>query len=105
MNLVEQLKQTPKWKLFEEWYKESIYAYGGIHFEGWYCGGEPQSGFVDLSFHLQKGVFEKFIESEGDVFEQTCDRLFNNLYSIWQLESGYKKSKSFDSLLIWYFNN
>lgn len=101
MNLVEQLKQTPKWKLFEDWYKKSIYAYGDIPFENWYCGGKPKSGFVDLSFDLQKGVFEKFIESCGQDYWQGLTGTHYLTYP----KVACEEFNSFEKLLIWYFNN
>lgn len=62
--------------------------------------------FKVLQFPFQKGVFEKFIESQEGVFEQTSNADFSNrTHSIWTVETGYKKSKSFEELLIWYFNN
>lgn len=98
MNSIQQLQQTLKWKEFEEWYKKNY------HWEGYQS--ESFNRFIDSKIEFTKGVFEKFIESQEGVFEQTSNADFSNrTYSIWTLETGYKKSKSFEELLIWYFNN
>ena len=108
MSLIQQLQKTPKWKEFEEWYNKQDYS---IPMEG-YLERDYIVGFDDLDFEFTKGVFEKFIESQEAVFEQTCSADYSNkpysiwtAYSIWTVETGYKKSKSFEELLIWYFNN
>ena len=105
MNFIEQLQQSPKWTEFEEWYYDKFYTYGSIPFEGWYCNGDPQCGFVDLNIDLQKGVFEKFIESRG------CNAI--TWVGEYQIEyclhaKDYVAGKdfsTFEELLIWYFNN
>lgn len=104
MNLIKQLQATSKWKEFEEWYNEKFYTYGNIPFEGWYCGGDPQCGFVDLNINLQKGVFEKFISK--DATDITVDGyLGKETYSLILNKSEWKWFNSFEELLIWYFNN
>lgn len=62
MNLIQQLQQTPKWKEFEEWYKKQDYTilFGNINLHIGY-----RIGLIELPFEFQKGVFEKFIESQG----------------------------------------
>ena len=107
MNLIQQLQTSPKRKEFEEWYSKQSYSmncYGESFGDEVYSHYEQ--GFVDLEISFQKGVFEKFIERQEAVFEQTCSADYSNkTYSIWTVETGYKKSKSFEELLIWYFNN
>lgn len=98
MNLVLQLQQTPKWKEFEDWYEQqqhNIPLISGDYFGRWYIGLD------ELGIEFQKGVFEKFIESQGQ--------------SYWHGDSGthyltYPKTaceefNSFEELLIWHFNN
>lgn len=100
MNLIQQLQQSPKWGEFEEWYEQKQYnlpLVGGDYYGRWYIGLD------ELSFEFQKGVFEKFIESQGGRFELTDDD--NYIYWIWLEEKGYEEFKSFEELLIWYFNN
>lgn len=102
MNLIQQLQQSPKWGEFEEWYEQKQYnlpLVGGDYYGRWYIGLD------ELSFEFQKGVFEKFIESREGVFEQTEDAYCNKTFSIWTIQQGYTKNKSFEKLLIWYFNN
>lgn len=105
LNLTKQLQQTPKWKEFEEWYLKQSFILPFIEIQPRYDDDPYILGFWSLEFEFQKGVFEKFIESNEHVFEQTSGRVGFVTYSIWQLETGYRKSNSFEELLIWYFNN
>lgn len=99
MNLIEQLQTTLKWGEFEQWY------------EGWRESNKKNyhtfniEVFKQYCLDIQKGVFEKFIESREGVFEQTEDAYCNKTFSIWTIQRGYTKNKSFEELLIWYFNN
>lgn len=96
MNLIQQLQQTPKWKEFEEWYNN--YYLTNKHV--------PSLNTLEqVPYEMYKGVFEKFIESQEGVFEQTEDAYCNKTFSIWTIQQGYTKNKSFEQLLIWYFNN
>lgn len=106
MNLIQQLQQTPKWKEFEEWYnqQEDVIT---LHNPTCYCQGDCLHGcvwLVDLPVMYQKGVFEKFIESQGFQLEQNSDGQTMK-YTIWSLENGYEYQKNLEELLIWYFNN
>lgn len=93
MNLIQQLQATPKWKEFEEWYDKQIYH---LPLLGLGEGGE-ELGFSDLSFPFNKGVFEKFIESQ-DVILNINDGYITG-------KDVYHVANSFEELLIWYFNN
>lgn len=105
VNLIEQLQATPKWEKFEEWYKiqpEFIAPYfiGEIELD---CGN--LHAFKNFPFMLQKGVFEKFIESEGSDIVHIYPE---NWWGTWIEEYGYSEINeidSFEEMLIWYFNN
>lgn len=101
MNLIKQLQKTPKWKEFEEWYDKQGYS---IPMEG-YLERDYIVGFDDLEFELTKGVFEKFIESQGYKIITHVEK-GTSYYSLYRkgvvLSYG---SDSFEKLLIWYFNN
>lgn len=93
MNLIEQIQQTPKWGKFTEWYEKNKHL-----------NIPPLPIFLSYEVMLQKGVFEKFIESQHGILEQ--DHTGNGYcYSIWDSQEGYDEFKSFEQLLIWYFNN
>lgn len=55
--MIEQIKQTPKWKEFEEWFGNQNY----ITFF---------PAFLANPLEFQQGVFEKFIESQGFKIEK-----------------------------------
>ena len=104
MNLIQQLQASPKWKEFEEWYKQqpefiSPYHISEIELD---CGN--LDAFKNFPFMLQKGVFEKFIfENNTDI---TVDGyLGNETYGIGSTFADWKWFENFEQLLIWYFNN
>lgn len=101
MNLIQQLQATPKWKEFEEWYNKQDYF---MPMEG-FREIDYIIGFDDLDFEFQKGVFEKFIESQG--FEIHFDGNYhlycNQSYIL--VNNKLPNWNSFEELLIWYFNN
>lgn len=93
MNLIQQLQATPKWKEFMEWYEEKKHL-------------DIPSFPIFLSYDLilQKGVFEKFIDDEGLVIK--IEGMFpKQHYCIFQDSKILRTHKSFEELLIWYFNN
>lgn len=105
MNLIQQLQATPKWGEFEEWYnkQEDIIT---LHNPTCYCKGDCINGciwLIDLPFMYQKGVFEKFIESQG--FEIHFDGNYhlycNQSYVL--VNNKLPNWKSFEELLMWYF--
>ena len=100
MNLIQQLQTSPKWKEFEEWYSKQYYILDN-----------PAN---DLCFALElkqpfekwKGVFEKFIESQGSkviCLPTNSGELEYGLY--WKGYVVGRNDNSFGELLIWYFNN
>lgn len=101
MNLIKQLQKTPKWKVFEEWYDKQDYSTP----MGGYLERDYIVGFDDLEFEFTKGVFEKFIESQGYKIITHVEK-GTSYYSLYRkgevLSYG---SDSFEKLLIWYFNN
>lgn len=98
MNLIQQLQATPKWKEFEEWYEQKQYNLPLIsedYYGRWYIG------LNELSFEFQKGVFEDFIESQG---QSHWLGTYSTHYLIYP-KVAYEESNSFEEFLIWYFNN
>lgn len=92
-SLILQLCSTSKWKEFEDWYNK-IFPLVQVcrNFLG-------IKTFCTLPFEFQKGVFEKFIDSQD-----------HNLYQetgFYQLDSlpVTRCEESFEALLIWYFNH
>ena len=91
MTLIEQLQQSPKWAEFEKWYedwrdshKKNFHTFNIEVFEN-YC------------FDIQKGVFEKFINT---------DSYFTTGISNYYLSPANQPCKTFDSfeeLVIHYF--
>jgi hypothetical protein len=126
MNLIEQLKQTPKWSEFEDWWD--------IHYLG-YCKVINPSydsflyidNWCDFPFEFQEGVFKKFIESQNkwnyilvhindNRWQLGLSYLGNNqdmVYNLYyydrnNLESDFEIDvtfESFEELILWYFNN
>lgn len=86
LNLIQQLQITPKWNEFYNWF---VYSNIGLEVDFY--------TFIKYPFMLQKGVFEKFIKDEGDVFNP-CD-----LY-VWS-SNNIHHADTFEELLIWYFNS
>lgn len=103
MNLIEQLQQTPKWKEFEEWYSKQDFYLPLYNF------GIFDRGFVRYEIAFQKGVFEKFIESQGYFIEQYQKNPSINLMWAILFKQGPNTyglfRGTFEELLIWYFNN
>lgn len=107
MNLIQQLQTTPKWKEFEKWYRIQP------EFTAPYLINEVELdrgnlyAFKNFPFMLQKGVFEKFIESQGFIIEQwykiSVKQMYVCLFNDAQKESIFEGT--FEELLIWYFNN
>ena len=103
MNLIQQLQQTPKWKDFEEWYLLSeITSHIPL------CVGRYRfPPFTKMNVCFQKGIFEKFIESQGFFIEQwyktSVKQMYVCLFNDAQKESIFEGT--FEELLIWYFNN
>lgn len=111
-DLIQQLQTTPKWKEFEEWYiKQQVQDRGTTSW--WYIDLQLKDReedrfltFPQLPFEFQKGVFEKFLESQGNIFEQSHNGGGCGYeYSIWSLENGFEMNRSLEELLLWYFNN
>jgi hypothetical protein len=100
MNLIEQLKQTPKWYEFRKWwnenYQDKLLAYYWedtiyIAFDYW----------CQFPFEMQESVFETFIYKDS----QTC--IFKESW-MWCLHFPDKPRLCFNSvqeLILWYFNN
>jgi hypothetical protein len=104
MNLIQQLQATPKWKEFKEWYNTQGYF---LLLEGKdNLDVEYTFGFDDLAFEFQKGVFEKFIESQGYIIEQWLKEPLM-MASLFERKPGtrFVFEGTFEELLIWYFNN
>ena len=59
MNLIQQLQQTSKWKEFDAWYE----IWRQSHSKNYHTFN--LSVFKEYCIDIQKGVFEKFIESRG----------------------------------------
>ncbi len=102
MNLIQQLQATPKWKEFEEWYKDRyMYGKGTDHVNNVLF----EHKIKHQHFDEWKGVFEKFIESQGYKIITHVEK-GTSYYSLYRkgevLSYG---SDSFEKLLIWYFNN
>jgi len=104
MNLIQQLQATPKWKEFSKWFVQQDYPCTTLkddHVTG--C----HEWFVQLHPGFQKGVFEKFIESQGFIIEQwyktSVKQMYVCLFNDAQKESIFEGT--FEELLIWYFNN
>lgn len=111
MNLIQQLQVTPKWKEFKEWYNTQGYS---ILLER---EGNIGAVFIEMLFEFQKGVFEKFIESQD--YHLCTERRKNGkglvlvpvLYKIPGLNDNWTQClvndncDSFEELLIRYFNN
>lgn len=118
MNLIQQLQQSPKWKEFEEWYNNYIeevdeYEIGQLVYlaeitseninDVGYCNTYGVN-FCFLPPEFQKGIFEKFIDDEGLVIK--IEGMFpKQHYYIFQDSKILRIHKSFEELLIWYFNN
>ena len=106
MTTIERLKKTPKWDEFESWYNNH-YNYGNVPFNSWYCEGDPKSGFIDLDFSFQKGVFERYLGSCGftliipDFIDKVKYAIAKPLFP----GRTYVEGDSFEALLIWFFNN
>lgn len=100
LNLIEQLQATPKWKKFEDWYEDQQYD---IPFNSTW----KDTTFIETHFHFQKGVFEKFVESQGFIIEQwynsSTKKMCVNLFI--GLNSNSVFEGTFIEFLIWYFNN
>lgn len=101
MNLIQQLQTTPKWKEFKEWYNAQGYF---IPLDGVY---QLHRTFIEFPLEFTKGVFEKFIESQGFFIEQwyktSMKQMYMCLFKDTQTESIFEGT--FEELLIWYFNN
>ena len=99
-NLIQQLQTTPKWKEFEEWYKNKYMniEYASINdliFE---------HRLLFYHFDEWKGVFEKFISKDN--LNITVDGyLGNETYGIGSSFTEWNWFENFEQLLIWYFNN
>lgn len=106
MNLIQQIQTTPKWKEFEEWY-DNFNGTKNAHDEQVYWEDLSIRKFKVLQFPFQKGVFEKFIESQEGKFEQTWvgQTLGNHTYRIYDSVGNYCSTYSFEEALLWYFNN
>lgn len=119
--LIQQLQVTPKWKGFEEWYNKFVPTYS-LGNKAWLkdidsTTREGEVDFLGLPIEFQKGVFEKFFESEG--YHLCTERRKNSsglivipvLYKIplpveeWSMCLVNDTCNSFEELLIWYFNN
>jgi hypothetical protein len=92
MNLIEQLKQTPKWYEFRKWwnenYQDKLLAYYWedtiyIAFDYW----------CQFPFEMQESVFKKFINID---FEK--ERMF-------YIEHKSIGWGNIQELILWYFNN
>lgn len=113
MTLLQKLYETPKWKDFEQWYYSEIAKTNYINLdESWETENYEECysyhiGFLQLPFVFQKGIFEKFIESQGGKFEQTWtgQALGNHTFTIYDSEENYCSTYNFEEALIWYFNN
>lgn len=113
VNLIQQLQATPKWKEFEEWYNKYLTTLSTctvgdkVHLDDinkdnlndLYGGCVYAVNFCFLPLEFTKGVFEKFIESQGHNLYQEID--------VYQLDSCpvTRCEESFEALVIWYFNN
>ena len=119
LNLIQQLQQTPKWKEFKDWYNQYIDTVFWKYDIGQFVGlseiteeNSKELGYSDtyqvnfcfLPPEFQKGVFEKFIENQGNIVEQQHTESKME-YSIWIPNNHYVFFDSFKQLLIWYFNN
>lgn len=92
MDLIKQLQKTPKWKEFEEWYNS------------FYIQNEHVPSLVTLVQvppEMYKGVFEKFIDSQGQSYWYGNSGTHYLTYPMIASE----EFNSFEELLIWYFNN
>lgn len=90
MNLIEQIQQTPKWGKFTEWYEKNKHL-----------NIPPLPIFLSYEVMLQKGIFEKFIESQG----QSYWLGITNTHYLTYPKVCCEEFNSFEELLIWYFNN
>jgi hypothetical protein len=105
MNLIEQLKQTPKWKEFEQWWNNTYcktlrYLFlqntkeenCKMCFKVW----------CDFPFEMQEGVFKKYIEQDSVIAKY---RTHYNI-SVLKEESLIQEDfETFEKLILWYFNN
>lgn len=102
MNLIEKLQATPKWKEFEEWYKDRyMYGKGTDHVNNVLFDHKIKHQHFDE----WKGVFEKFIESRRTkvtCFPTDSDELEYGLY--WKGHVAGMNHNSFEELLVWYFD-
>lgn len=133
-NLIEQLKQTPKWSEFEQWWNDNYKLEIFIHAPAY----EPYNGvtikreylsffrFLSFPFEFQEGIFKKFIESQNKwnyVFvcfndekcKKTKDYIGNQHDVAWNFyytnvdnaQSDFELDlyfNTFEELIIWYFN-
>jgi hypothetical protein len=127
MNLIEQLKQTPKWGKFEKWFDTTytqnylLQTNDVIEYPGTYLEFEY---WCDFPFEMQEGVFKKFIEFQNNwnyVFIQYKDKIeefkgnqsdvcYNFYYTDGDdlSEDAFEIDVTFDTfeqLILWYFNN
>ncbi len=112
MTLIDQLRKSPKWEEFQNWFFKQQYQddrksrWWNIGLYDEIVGGG--SVFIELPFEFQKGVFERFIyECPTQVFKQYSfvDTYGQNNFTLYM--PGKKKSfhKSYEELLIHFFNN
>lgn len=94
LTMIEQLKQSPKWTEFTNWYSGQypmlLINWGAIYY----------SDFLLLPFEFQKGVFEKFIEYNSHIQRHTDA----TEWYLWTEKFGNEYFETFEQLLIHYFN-
>lgn len=122
-SLIRQFQTTPKWKEFERWFDQTykdlvISGCPEVKFEKLTSNSIKDTDiFITLlPFEFLKGVFEKFIESQG--YHLCTERRINRnglvlvpiLYKIPEKGDNWTQCiindslDTFQELLIWYFN-
>ena len=103
-NLIEQLKQTPKWVEFEKWWNSQYSGKAIINMEslGYICFRV----WCNFPFEMQEGVFRKFIESQPRILLTHREDEYDGHYLIVKRDGGISpRLDTFEELIIWYFNN
>lgn len=96
LTLLEQLNKSPKWAEFEKWYED----WRDSHAKNFHTFNIEV--FKNYCFDIQKGVFEKFIQSSG-YWVATHD--YSNQVSLIKDSKKYSEfDGTFEELLIYYFN-